>query len=207
MKTRIKICGITRQADALAAATLGADALGFIFWRQSARFIEPELAGAIASELPALVTPVAVFVNPAAEEVESVLKRMPLALLQFHGDEAPEFCRRFGRGYIKAVRMRPGLDLIKYLSAYASACAWLADAYHERMPGGTGSAFDWDLVPRNLDRPLLLSGGLTVGNVGEAVRRLHPWAVDVSSGVEIGKGIKDAAKIAAFIAGVLHADQ
>ena len=207
MRTRIKICGITRKADALAAASLGADAVGFIFWRPSERFIEPAAAGAIARELPALITPVAVFVNPAAEEVESVISQVPLALLQFHGDEAPEFCERFGRAYIKAARMRPGTDLIKYLSAYGSACAWMADTYHEGMPGGTGSAFDWDRVPRNLARPLVLSGGLAAGNVGEAVRRLHPWAVDVSSGVEIGKGIKDAAMIAAFIAGVRRADR
>jgi len=206
MRTRIKICGITRETDAMAAADLGADALGFICWRQSARFIEPEAAGAIARALPAFVMPVAVFVNPAVAEVESVLAHVPLAMLQFHGEETPEFCEQFGRGYIKAARMRPGLDLIKYLTPFRSACAWLVDAYHESTYGGTGAAFDWDRVPPRLYRPLVLSGGLTADNVGEAVRKLQPRAVDVSSGVEAGKGIKDVAKIAAFIAGVRHAD-
>ena len=207
MRTRIKICGITREADAHAAAQHGADAIGFIFWRPGERFVEPARAGAIARMLPAFLSPVAVFVNPSAEEVEAVLGHIPNALLQFHGEESLEFCTRFARPFIRAVRMRPGLDLLEYLMPFAAASAWLVDAFHESTYGGTGSAFDWALIPRGLERPLILSGGLTVGNVGEAVRRLRPFAVDVSSGVESGKGIKDAAKIAAFIAGVRNADQ
>ena len=207
MRTRIKICGITREADARAAASYGADAIGFIFWRPSERFIAPVRAGAIARTLPAFVSPVGVFVNPTADEVEAVLAQVPNALLQFHGEEAPEFCGRFGCPFIRAARMRPGLDLLKYFAPFAAASAWLVDAFHDGMYGGTGSAFDWDLVPRSLDRPLVLSGGLTVENVFDAVRRLRPFAVDVSSGVESDKGIKEAAKIAAFIAGVRNADQ
>ena len=207
MRTRVKICGITREADAQAAARHGADAIGFIFWRPSERFIEPARAGLIARTLPAFVTPVGVFVNPNADEVEAVLAQVPNVLLQFHGEETPEFCARFGRPFIRAARMRPGLDLLKYLAPFAAASAWLVDAFHDGTYGGTGSAFDWDLVPRSLDRPLVLSGGLTVENVFEAVRRLRPFAVDVSSGVELDKGIKEATKIAAFIAGVRNADQ
>ncbi|MBI2317679.1 MAG: phosphoribosylanthranilate isomerase [Betaproteobacteria bacterium] len=207
MRTRIKICGITREADARAAASAGADAIGFIFWRPSERFIEPERAGAIARALPAFVSPVGVFVNPGIEEVEAVLAHVPHALLQFHGEESPEFCSRFARPYLRAARMRPGLDLLEYFAPFAAASAWLVDAFHDSAYGGTGTAFDWDLVPRRLERPLVLSGGLTVDNVSEAVRRVRPFAVDVSSGVESGKGIKEATKIAAFIAGVRCADQ
>lgn len=207
MRTRVKICGITREADAQAAAGCGADAIGFIFWRPSARFIEPSRAGAIARALPAFVSPVGVFVNPWPEEVEAVIEQVPNVLLQFHGEETLDFCTRFARPFIRAVRAWPGLDLLEYLAPFAAASAWLVDAFHESTYGGTGSAFDWDLLPRDLDRPLILSGGLTVGNVGGAVRQLRPFAVDVSSGVESAKGIKDAAKIAAFIAGVRNEDR
>ena len=206
MKTRVKVCGITCERDALAAAQHGADAIGFIFWRPSPRFLEAERAGQIAALLPAFVTPVCVFVNPTEMEVEAVLHRIPAATLQFHGEEPPEFCARFGRRYIKAVRMKPGRDLIKYLSQYTDAAAWLIDAFDERTYGGTGARFDWDLLPRDMARPWILSGGLTPKNVGDAVRRLRPWAVDVSSGVETEKGIKDARMIAAFMAGVRNAD-
>ncbi len=203
----MKICGITRAADAQAAVDCGADAIGFIFWHPSERFIEPGRAGDIARGLPAFVAPVAVFVNPAVEEVEAVVEQIPNVLLQFHGEETPEFCARFSRPYIRAARMKPGLDLIKYFAPFTAASAWLLDAFHNDTYGGTGSAFDWNLVPQNLARPLVLSGGLTVKTVAEAVRRLRPFAVDVSSGVESAKGIKDATKIAAFIAGVRNADQ
>jgi len=206
VRTRIKVCGITRETDALAAARQGADAVGFIFWRPSARYVDPAIAASIASALPALVTPVCVFVNPTVEEVVAVLERVPAATLQFHGEETPDFCAQFGRSYIKAARVRPGLDLIEYLGQFAGAAAWLVDAFDEQVYGGTGAPFDWNLLPRGLGRPWMLSGGLTAENVGEAVRRLRPWGVDVSSGVEAAKGIKDAQKIAAFISGVRDAD-
>jgi len=206
LRTRIKICGITREQDAMSAAQQGADAIGFIFWRPSARNIEPERAGLIAATLPPFVTPVCVFVNPTLDEVAAVLNHVPAATLQFHGEEPPAFCARFARPYIKSVRMRPGIDLVEYFAPYAGAAAWLIDAFDERTYGGTGTSFDWNLLPGGLARPWILSGGLTVNNVTDAARRLRPWAVDVSSGVESAKGIKDAAKIAAFISGVRNAD-
>lgn len=206
MRTRVKVCGITREQDALAAAQLGADALGFILWRPSERYVDPERAGRIASRLPAFVVPVCVFVNPSREEVEAAIGQLPAATLQFHGEESAEFCARFGRPWIKAARMRPGLDLVEYFVPYAGAAAWLVDAYDERMGGGTGIPFDWNLLPGALARPWILSGGLTAVNVTQAVQRLRPWGVDVSSGVETQKGIKDAGRIAAFISGVRNAD-
>lgn len=206
MRTRVKVCGITREPDAMSAAQHGADAIGFIFWRPSARYIEPVRAGSIASTLPAFVTAVCVFVDPTPEEVEAALERLPAATLQFHGEESPDFCARFGRPYIKAARMRPGLDLIEYFTPYGQAAAWLIDAFDERTYGGTGAPFDWNLLPGALARPWILSGGIGTENVTGAVRRLRPWGVDVSSGVESAKGIKDAEKIAAFISGVRNAD-
>ena len=206
MRTRVKVCGITRESDALAAAQHGADAVGFIFWRPSPRFVEAERAGSIAALLPPFVTPVCVFVNPTAEEVRAVLRQVPWATLQFHGEEPPEFCAQFGRRYVKAARMRPDLDLIRYAAQYAGAAGWLIDTFDESSYGGTGARFDWNLLPRDLGGPWILSGGLTVNNVGDAVRRLRPWGVDVSSGVETEKGIKDAQMIAAFMSGVRNAD-
>jgi phosphoribosylanthranilate isomerase len=204
-RTRVKICGITRVEDARAAAAHGADAIGLIFYRPSPRYVTPELARAVVESLPPLVTPVAVFVNPSRAEVEDAIGA-GAALLQFHGDEAPAFCAGFERPYIKAARIRPGLNLLEYLSPYATARAWMLDAYHDELWGGTGGAFDWSLVPANAARPIFLSGGLTAANVGDAVRRVRPYGVDVSTGVESSKGLKDAGKIAAFIAGVRNAD-
>jgi len=206
MRTRTKICGITRAEDAQAAAAHGADAIGLIFYRPSPRYVAPERARQIVEAAPLFVSTVAVFVNPAREEVEKVIRESGVNLLQFHGDEAPEFCAGFSRPYIKAARIRPGLDLIKYLSPHADAKAWMLDAYHEDLWGGTGGVFDWSLVPRDAAKPIILSGGLTVDNVGNAVRRVRPYAVDVSTGVEASKGIKDAAKIAAFIGAVRRED-
>jgi len=206
VRTRVKVCGITREPDAMAAARHGADAIGFIFWRPSSRNIEPERAGSIAAALPALVTAVCVFVNPTPGEVEAALQRLPAATLQFHGEESPDFCAHFGRPYIKAARMRPGLDLVEYFAPYGEAAAWLIDAFDERTHGGTGAPFDWNLLPGGLARPWILSGGISAENVTGAVRRLRPWGVDVSSGVESAGGIKDAEKIAAFISGVRNAD-
>ena len=206
MRTRVKVCGITREPDAMSAARHGADAIGFIFWRPSARYIEPARAASIASALPAFVTAVCVFVDPTPDEVQAVLERLPAATLQFHGEESPDFCARFGRPYIKAARMRPGLDLIEYFAPYGRAAAWLIDAFDERIYGGTGAPFDWNLLPGGLTRPWILSGGISTENVTGAVRRLRPWGVDVSSGVESAKGVKDADKIAAFVTGVRNAD-
>ena len=202
MRTRIKICGITRAEDARMAAELGADAIGLVFYPPSPRSVGPEQARAIIAAMPPFVTVVGLFVDPAPEQVQSVLRRCSLGLLQFHGDEAPDFCAGFGMPYIKAARVRTDADLVQYLSRYHAAQAWLLDAYHDSLYGGTGESFDWKLIPRDLARPVILSGGLTPDNVGAAVRQVRPWAVDVSSGVEAAKGVKDAAKIAAFIAGV-----
>ena len=206
MRTRAKICGITRAEDAQAAATHGADAIGLIFYRPSPRCVTPQQARRIVEAAPAFVTTVAVFVNPTQEEVETVIRESGVSLLQFHGDEAPEFCSGFSLPYIKAARIKPGLDLIKYLSPHAGAKAWMLDAYHEDLWGGTGGVFDWSLVPRAAARPIILSGGLTADNVANALRRVRPYAVDVSTGVEASKGIKDAAKIAAFIGALKRED-
>ena len=202
MRTRIKICGITRVADACAAAELGADAIGLVFYRPSPRHIGVELARTIVAALPPFVTAVGLFVDPASDEVETVLRACALGALQFHGDEAPDFCASFGLPYVKAARVRADADLVQYLAPHRAAQGWLLDAYHERLYGGTGDSFDWKLIPHDLARPVILSGGLTPENVAAAVRQVRPWAVDVSSGVESDKGIKDAAKMAAFIAGV-----
>ena len=202
MRTRIKICGITRPEDARAAADVGADAIGLVFYAPSPRNVGVEQARAIIAALPPFVTVVGLFVDPAQDQVEAVLRRCRLGLLQFHGDEAPHFCGGFGLPYIKAARVRADADLVQYLSPYQSAQGWLLDAYHDRLYGGTGESFDWKLIPRQLARPVILSGGLTPDNVAAAVRQVRRWAVDGSSGVEASKGIKDAAKIAAFIAGV-----
>lgn len=207
MRTRIKICGITRLEDARAVADHGADAIGFIQWRKSPRFIEPDAAAAIARVLPPLMTPVAVFVNPSSEEVDAALAAIPNATLQFHGEEEPRFCAAFARPWIKAAGAKPGRDLVKYFAEFNTASAWLVDEFHEKLYGGTGSRFDWNLVPRNPARPLILSGGLGVDNVDEAIHAIRPYAVDVSSSVETAKGIKDTALIAAFISEVRRADQ
>src|SRR5690606_2758256 len=182
MPTRIKICGITRVEDALAACATGADALGFVFHAPSPRNIEPEAARAIVAQLPPFVTTVGLFVDREADAIERVAAQVRLDLLQFHGDETPQFCASFGRPYIKAVRMRPGIDLLEYAARFVQARGLLLDAYVSGTHGGTGSRFDWRLVPRDLATPIVLSGGLTPENVEEAVRTLRPWAVDVSSG-------------------------
>lgn len=205
MRTRVKICGITRPADGVAAALAGADAIGLVFYPKSPRYLSTERAVEIRDALPPFVQTVALFVNGDAAQVSQVLGRVKPSVLQFHGDETPEFCGQFGVPYIKAARVRQGLDLLEYLRPYRGAAAWLLDSFVEAY-GGVGERFDWSLVPGKLERPLILSGGLERGNVAEAVRQLRPWGVDVSSGVESAKGIKDAAKIAAFISEVRNAD-
>lgn len=204
--TAVKICGITRAEDALAAARHGASAIGLMFYAPSPRNVAPPVAAAIVAALPPFVSPVGVFVNPERAWVEQVLAAVRLDLLQFHGDEAPDFCAGFGVPYVKAARVRPGVDLLEYSAGYSRARGLLLDAYVPGVHGGTGRGFDWSLVPPDLPLPVILSGGLTPGNVGAAVRAVRPWAVDVSSGVEAAKGIKDAAKIAAFIEEVRNAD-
>lgn len=205
MRTRIKICGITRPQDAVAAADAGADAIGLVFYPPSPRFLSVERAIEVRDALPPFVQTVALFVNPSRAEVDAVLERVRPAMLQFHGEEPPEFCAAFPVPWLKACRVREGVDLLEYFRSYPGAAGWLADAFVEGY-GGAGKSFDWSLVPAKRDRPLVLSGGLTKDNAAEAVRRVRPWAVDVSSGVESAKGIKDAAKIAAFIQEVKNAD-
>ena len=202
METAVKICGITRPEDALAAARAGAQAVGLVFYARSPRHVTPARAAEIIRVLPPFVTTVGLFVDAQPEEVRAALSVAPVGLLQFHGGETPEFCRGFRLPYLKAARVRADADLVQYLTPYHDAQGWLLDAYHERLYGGTGESFDWKLIPPDLARPVVLSGGLTPQNVGAAVRQVRPWAVDVSSGVELAKGVKDAAKIAAFIAGV-----
>lgn len=206
MSTAIKICGITRLEDALAAARAGADAIGLVFHAVSPRCVTVAKAAEIMRAVPSEITTVGLFVNASADEVRAVLAEAPVELLQFHGDEAPEFCRQFGRPYVKAVRMGPGVNLIQYARTYHDAKALLLDTLVEGVQGGSGITFDWSLIPHDLSLPIILSGGLTPENVTEAVRRVRPLAVDVSSGVESAKGIKDASRIAAFIKGVRNAD-
>ncbi|MDE3735165.1 MULTISPECIES: phosphoribosylanthranilate isomerase [Pseudomonas] len=196
---RIKICGITRIDDALAAVAAGADAIGFVFYAKSPRAVTPAQARAIVAALPPFVTTVGLFVDMPRAELTQVLAEVPLDLLQFHGDESPEACAGYGRPYIKALRVKPGDDITAAISCYPEASGILLDTFVQGTPGGTGEAFDWSLVPQDAAKPLILAGGLTPENVGEAVRQVRPYAVDVSGGVEAGKGIKDAAKIQAFI--------
>lgn len=206
MRTRIKICGLTREQDVDTAVAAGADAIGFVFYPKSPRYVSPERAAELARRVPPFVTIVGLFVNASAEDIRAVLERVPVNLLQFHGDEAEAQCRAWPIPYIRAARVRPGMDLVQYAIDFSSARGILLDAFVEGFGGG-GQTFDWSMIPAGMPLPIVLSGGLTADNVGEAVRRLRPPAVDVSSGVESAKGIKDAAKIAAFVAAVRAADQ
>ena len=203
--TAIKICGITREQDALAAAHCGANAVGFVFYAKSPRAVTPARAAALMRVLPPCVTSVALFVDADVAAVKHTMAMARADLLQFHGDESPAYCRQFGVPYLKALRVRPGVDLLQYARDYHDAKALLLDAYVEGTPGGTGATFDWALIPKNLPLPVVLSGGLTPENVTAAIEAVRPWAVDVSSGVESARGIKDAAKIAAFVTGVRNA--
>lgn len=197
--TRSKICGITRIEDGMAAAQHGADAIGLVFYPPSPRHVSPAQAVAIAAALPPFVTTVGLFVDPDVAEVELALRALRLDMLQFHGDESPEFCASFGVPYLKAVRVKPGVDLLQYAIRFRGAKGLLLDAFVAGQAGGTGQSFDWELIPEGLPLPVILSGGLDPANVRAAIERVKPWAVDVSSGVEAGKGIKDAARIAAFM--------
>lgn len=204
--TRVKICGITRVEDALAAAHSGADAIGLVFYQHSPRHVGIELAAQLADALPPFVSVVGLFVDAEAALVREVLARVPVDLLQFHGDETPEYCAQFGKPYLKAIRVRAGVDLLQCASDFRGARGLLLDAHVEGIPGGTGRAFDWALIPKRLPLPVILSGGLDAENVAAAIRQVRPYAVDVSSGVEAGKGIKDAAKIARFMQEVKRTD-
>ncbi len=197
--TRIKICGITRVQDALAVARGGADAIGLVFYERSPRYVSIALAAELARALPPFVTTVGLFVNAAPALVREVLGAVPLDVLQFHGDESPDYCAQFGKPYLKAIRVKAGVDLLQCAADFSGAQGLLLDAFVEGIPGGTGASFDWALIPKNLTVPLILSGGLDAENVAAAIQQVRPYAVDVSSGVEVSKGIKDATKIAAFI--------
>lgn len=205
-RTRIKICGIREPADAAFAADAGADAIGLVFHRPSSRYIDVERARDVARAVPPFVATVGLFVDVPAEHVRRALDALPLSMLQFHGDETDDFCAQFGRPYLKALRVRPGVDLLQSFSGFGGASGILADAYRPGVPGGTGETFDWDLLPAAHDVRLVLSGGLTPENVGDAIERVRPWAVDVSSGVESAPGVKDQARIARFIEAVRRAD-
>ena len=204
--TRIKICGITRVEDALAAARSGADAIGLVFYERSPRYVSLAQAKQLAEALPPFVTVVGLFVNAKASFVREVLASVPLDMLQFHGDEPAEFCAQFAKPYLKAIRVKAGVDLLQCASDFRSAKGLLLDAHVEGIAGGTGATFDWALIPKQLPLPVILSGGLNVGNVVAAIKQVRPYAVDVSSGVEASKGIKDAAKIAVFINEVKNID-
>ena len=218
MRTRVKICGITRVADALCASRAGADAIGLNFWSGTPRFVEVGRAREIADALPPFVTKVGLFVDPDASQVRPILDALPLDVLQFHGTEEPDLCRSFARPYLKAVHMKDGVDLLEYAALYDDAAGFVFDSYWPGdLPGGTGRAFDWSRlsadVRAKLPSAVILSGGLDPRNVENAIREVRPWAVDVSSGVEevgpdgkVRRGLKDASRIEAFMNGVRHAD-
>lgn len=203
-RTRVKICGITRVEDALVAANSGADALGFVFYEASPRAVSVEQAAKIAKALPAFVSTVALFVNSDTGLINQVIKEIKPSLLQFHGDESPEECESYGHDFIKAVRVKSDTNLIQYALRYQNAKGLLLDAYAKGVPGGTGRIFDWELIPENLPLPVVLAGGLNANNVASAISQVKPYAVDVSGGVEASKGIKDLAKVNAFIQQVNH---
>ena len=201
MRTRVKVCGITNIEDALAAAQAGADAIGLVFYAKSPRAVTAEQAAKIVAALPPFVTTVALFVDARADEVQQILQQVPIDLLQFHGDESPEFCISFQRPYIKALRMQPGIDITQQANMHRSALGILLDAWVPGVPGGTGQTFNWNDIP-SLAQPLVLAGGLTPDNVQQAITQVSPWAVDVSGGLEMSKGRKDHAKVQAFMQAV-----
>ncbi len=207
MRTRTKICGFTRVDDAVAAAKLGVDAIGLVFYPPSPRNVNLEQAADIVSALPAFITVVALFVDEKERRIKEILSQVSIDCIQFHGNEAATDCRIYNKSYIKAIRMKQGLDIIKISTDYQDASALLLDAYHPGIQGGGGSQFDWDLIPDNNSLPIILAGGLDEGNAEQAVKKVRPYALDVSSGVERTKGIKDVAKIAAFIEAINEGDR
>ncbi len=202
-RTRVKICGLTSVEDAMRAVNAGADAIGLVFYPPSPRNVTLEQATEIATSIPAFVTKTALFVNPSVADVQAVLQKTTVNLLQFHGDESPEFCEQFQCDYIKAIRMQEGIDLERITQQYQRASGLLLDAYKAGIPGGTGERFDWNRVPKNLNKPIILAGGLTPENIEQAIKQTEPWAVDVSGGVEQSKGIKSAEKMEQFMQRVM----
>jgi phosphoribosylanthranilate isomerase len=198
-RTRVKFCGITREADALTGAALGADAIGMVFFVGSPRAVSVTTAREIVRRLPPFISTVALFVNPLPNEVEAVIDAVGPDLLQFHGDELPADCERYDMPYIKAIRMRADVEIHEQAARFGSAAALLLDSFHQSHYGGTGQVFDWSKIPADLQLPFILAGGLTPDNVAAAIASAHPYAVDVSGGVEISKGIKDPAKMQAFL--------
>jgi phosphoribosylanthranilate isomerase len=205
MRTRIKICGLTREADVVAACAAGADAVGFVCYPKSPRYVVPHRLRALAHELGPFSVPVLLFVNAAPDLVDAAREAVPHAVLQFHGDEHEADCARYGAAYVRAIRMAAGVDLLDCERLFPSAAALLLDAPSE-VYGGSGKAFDWTRIPRECGKRVILAGGLDSGNVARAVATVRPYAVDVSSGVEEAPGIKSAARIAAFIEAVRRAD-
>ncbi len=205
-RTRVKICGITRVADAHAAAAAGVDAIGLVFYSKSPRAVDVEQAQKIVRVLPPFVTVVALFVDADADYIHQVLNSVPVDLLQLHGELSERECAAFGKPYIKPVQVRADTDLKALRKQYPGAQALLLDAWHPKLAGGTGDLFDWKLVPTDLDFPIILAGGLNPDNVAQALKGVRPWAVDVSGGVEAEKGIKSADKINAFMKAVIQQD-
>ena len=204
-RTRIKICGLTREADVDAAVQAGADAIGFVLYARSPRYVTAQRAFELASRLPPFVTPVCLFVNASEDELEAALKAIPQLVPQFHGDESPEVCRLGGRPYLRAARMAAGFDLLDFMTQFSDAQAILLDAHVDGYGGG-GKVFDWSLIPERVSRPVVLSGGLHAKNVIPGILQVRPWAVDGSSGVESANGIKDAEAIRRFCDAVREAD-
>ena len=202
LRTRVKICGITRVEDALACAELGADAIGLVFYAASPRNVTIDQAAKIIAALPPFVTVVGLFVDAKPNFIQKILNNITLDVLQFHGDETPAQCAQYNLPYMKAVRVKPETNLLQYCIDYASAQALLLDAYIDGIHGGTGLTFDWNLIPKNLPKPIVLAGGLTTNNVVDAIHQTKPYAIDVSGGVERAKGIKDAHKITMFMSAV-----
>jgi phosphoribosylanthranilate isomerase len=207
MRTRVKICGFTRVEDAVYAAKSGVDAIGLVFYPPSPRNVEIDQAVQIVNALPAFVSVVALFVDEQASRIREVLEKVSVDCLQFHGDEPAHACRQYGKRYLKAIRMRPGIDIPALANDYHDAAGLLLDAYHPGAKGGTGSRFNWDLVPRSCALPIVLAGGLDVSNVRQAIQQIKPYAVDVSSGVEVDKGIKDSVKMTTFVNEVNETDR
>ncbi len=207
MRTRVKICGFTQVDEAVDAAELGVDAIGLVFYPPSPRYVSIEQATKIVKALPAFVTIVALFVDEKESQIKQVINNVSIDCIQFHGDEKPVDCRIYNKPYMKAIRMQPGLDVLEIANQYHDASALLLDAYHPGIKGGSGSQFDWELIPKNCSRPIILAGGLQVGNVKQAVQSVRPYALDVSSGVEKTKGVKDVAKMTAFIQEINEGDR
>lgn len=201
-RTRVKICGVTRAEDALEAARCGADAIGLVFYPASPRYVTMQQAQQVVAALPPFISVVALFVNAKQAEIEAIISQVRIDIVQFHGDETAAECERIKLPYFKAIRVKPDTNLLQYEVDFSSAKALLLDTYSESAYGGTGHVFDWDLIPKNMVKPVILAGGLTDENVGLAIEKVKPYAVDISGGVELSKGVKDAKKIADFMQAV-----